>query len=204
MSAIAPPPLVRSTVDLGGAPNVVAQNAPRDEMASTPARSRSRLGSVAALCTFGLLAAGAGFLGFKFNTSRRTKAWYRRLSKSKLTPPDRAFGIVWPVLYGLSALSAWRVWRTPPSRARTKALGMWGAQLVTNAAWTPIFFGAKRPRLAMGDLAGLAASLGGYALEARKVDPAAAWLTVPYLGWTCFAGYLNATIIAKNGRFVRG
>ena len=31
--------------------------------------------------------------------------WYDQLNKSQLTPPDSWFGIVWPILYTLMAIS---------------------------------------------------------------------------------------------------
>lgn len=124
--------------------------------------------------------------------------WYRALRKPSFTPPDRAFGIVWPVLYSLGALSAWRVAKAPDSKERSMALGLWATQLAFNAAWTPAFFGAHRPRLAMATLSANHLSLGAYALTAAKVDKTAAWMVVPYLGWITFAGVLNASIIGKN------
>lgn len=131
-------------------------------------------------------------------------AWYRLLRKPKLTPPDRVFALVWPVLYSLGALSAWRVALAPRSKERTAALGLWGAQIAFNAAWTPLFFGAHRPRLAMADLVANGAALGAYALTASKVDRGAAAMVLPYLGWVTFAGILNASIIDMNrGRLAR-
>lgn len=146
--------------------------------------------------------AGATFLaaalGGFITSRRRNRVWYRLLTKPGFTPPDRAFSLVWPVLYGLSAISAWRVARTPASPLRSKALALWGTQLACNAAWSPLFFGWHAPRAALVDLAANYASLGAYALAARDVDPAAAYLVAPYLGWLTFAGALNTSIIAKN------
>jgi tryptophan-rich sensory protein len=147
----------------------------------------------------------AAFAGASFATAAvgaritiRNKGWYRLLRKSSLNPPDRTFSKVWPVLYALGAASAWRVARTPDSPERTRALRLWSTQLACNAAWTPFFFGAHRPALAMGDLVANGASLAAYALEARKVDRFAALLVTPYLAWLGFAGTLNASILAKN------
>ena len=50
----------------------------------------------------------------------------------------------------------------------------------------------------MVDLVGLWGSLVAYTVAARRVDRPAAWLTVPYLGWVSYAGYLNAEILRKN------
>ena len=123
-------------------------------------------------------------------TTVRNKTWYRS--------PESLFGPVWTALYGLMSVSAWRVWRQPPSPARSRALGWWAAQLAANGAWSPLFFGAHRPRAAMADMVALGVGVAAYANEARKVDRAAAWMMVPYLAWLGFAGTLNAAIIRRN------
>jgi tryptophan-rich sensory protein len=41
-------------------------------------------------------------------------------------------------------------------------------------------------------------SVGAYSLVARKIDPPAAWLMVPYLGWCGFAAALNEEIMRRN------
>jgi translocator protein len=128
----------------------------------------------------------------------RGKPWYRLLRKSSLNPPDAAFGPVWTGLYAASALSAARVYRSEPSPARTRALALWGAQQALNAAWSPLFFGQRRPRAALLDLGLLWAVLGSYALQARKVDRAAAALVLPYLAWVSFAVFLNEEVVRKN------
>ena len=150
------------------------------------------------LAVFGLASLGAAALGGWVTSRRKNKAWYRSLSKPAFTPPDRAFSIVWPVLYSLSAYSAWRVAKTPTGPARSTALRLWGTQLAFNAAWSPLFFGQHAPRAALADLALNHASLASYAAAARKVDPTAACLVAPYLGWLTFAGALNGSIALRN------
>jgi len=131
-------------------------------------------------------------------TQKGSRGWYRTLRKPAFTPPDWIFGPVWTGLYVLMAGSAWRVWRQPPSPARSRALALWGVQLAANAAWTPIFFGARRPAWALADLALLAVGLGAYINEARKVDRASAWMMAPYAAWSSFAAALNEEIVRLN------
>jgi tryptophan-rich sensory protein len=97
------------------------------------------------------------------------------------------------------ATSGYRVWRAS-SPGRSRALRLWAAQLALNAAWPPLFFGARRPRAALADAALLVPAAAAYALSARKVDRAAAWLVVPYVAWTGFALWLNARLVAKSRR----
>lgn len=206
MSAIPPPPIAgvvdeayevrrasgRALTSLRS--GLVAEGEPEGERS----RRRPLLGTIVGLAVFGAASAAAALVGGAVAARRRNKAWYRMLRKPSFTPPDRVFALVWPALYTLGAVSAWRVARTPHSPARNLALGLWGAQLALNAAWTPLFFGAHRPRLAMADLAGNYVSLGAYALTARKLDSAAAAMVLPYFGWLTFAGVLNASIVAEN------
>ncbi len=207
MSAIAPPPVGAETPGVSTSRSDNAQalaSLERSRVAMVPVRSATRrggtawLGSLAGLAAFGLVSAAAAIGGALLTTKKRNMLWYRALKKPSFTPPDRAFGLVWPVLYSLGALSAWRVARAPESKERSLALGLWATQLAFNAAWTPVFFGAHRPALAMATLAGNHASLSAYALAARKVDATAAWMVTPYLGWITFAGALNGSIVQKN------
>ena len=153
----------------------------------------------AALVVFGGLTAGAALAGVA--TMREVNQdWYDGLRKPRLTPPKAVFGPVWSGLYALIALSGYRVWRAPRSRRRRTALGLWGTQLVLNAAWTPLFFGAHRTLAALVDLIALTSTATAYAAAARKVDKPAALMMLPYLGWLGFAGYLNEEIWRLNYR----
>jgi benzodiazapine receptor len=207
MSAIAPPPVGAESAGVSTSRSDNAHaiaSLEESHGALVPVRSATRrgrtawLGSLAGLAAFGLASAAAAIGGALVTTKKRNMLWYRALKKPSFTPPDRAFGLVWPVLYSLGALSAWRVARAPDSKERSLALGLWATQLAFNAAWTPVFFGAHRPALAMATLAGNHASLSAYALAARKVDATAAWMVTPYLGWITFAGVLNGAIVQKN------
>ncbi|MDF2694905.1 MAG: tspO [Labilithrix sp.] len=131
-------------------------------------------------------------------TTRTAMVWYRALKKPAWTPPEQTFSLVWPVLYTLSAVSAWRVWRAPPSRDRTITLGFWGAQIATNGIWTRLFFGEKKPRLALMDLGANLGSAASYALAASRVDRTAGLLMAPYVAWVAFAGTINASVARHN------
>ncbi len=123
---------------------------------------------------------------------------YRRLEKPPLHPPDWVFGPVWTALYSMMTWSALRVWRRRGAKGRRTALALWGAQLAANAAWTPLFFARRLRGWALVDLAALLGLIGAYVAAAGKVDRTAARLMLPYLGWTAFAGYLNAEVFRRN------
>jgi tryptophan-rich sensory protein len=157
----------------------------------------SRLRSSLALAVLGGLTAAAAVIGTRA-TLQGKGLWYRRLKKAPFNPPDWVFGPVWAVLYTMMTISAWRVYRQPPSTARSAALGLWGAQLGLNAAWSVFFFGEHQPKTALVDVGLLVGSVGSYAAVASKVDRPAAMLMLPYLGWCGFASALNEEIVRRN------
>lgn len=130
-------------------------------------------------------------------TVRAVEGWYQRLDKPSWTPPDRAFGPAWTVLYAAQAVAAWLAWRADPASARP-AMTLHGAQLVLNAGWSLAFFGLRRPAFALVEIAvlwvAIAATMRAFARRSR----AAAALFVPYLGWVTFAAALNWAIWRRN------
>ena len=149
-----------------------------------------------ALLGFGGACAAAALLGAYANAG--SKRWYRSLSKAPFNPPDWLFAPVWTGLYALMTASAYRVWRSPASQARTRALRWWGAQLVANAAWSRLFFGARRPRAALLDIGVLVAAIARYTGAAAAADRPAAWMMAPYGAWAGFAALLNQEIVRRN------
>lgn len=151
------------------------------------------------LLGFGALTAGAAALGSYATRRGVNTAWYNlELGKPPFEPPREVFAPVWTALYALMTASVARVHDARPSRERTRALTLWGAQLALNAGWSAIFFGARKPRLALVELGALLAAIAAYIHQARKVDPRAAQLMLPYLGWTAFAALLNEEIVRRN------
>jgi len=99
------------------------------------------------------------------------------------------------VLYAMIAVAGWLVWRRV---GWTPALTVYAAQLVLNAAWTPIFFGAGRYGWALADIVLLWVLIGVTVVMFRRVSRPAAWLLVPYWLWVTYATALNAAIVALN------
>lgn len=122
-------------------------------------------------------------------------AWYQELAKPSWNPPAWVFGPVWTTLYLAMAVAAWRVWRKPGAKL---ALAAFALQLLLNAAWSPIFFGAHALGWALVEiLCLLAAILWTMALFFRR-DCWAGLLLVPYALWVAFASFLNATLWHLN------
>jgi tryptophan-rich sensory protein len=124
------------------------------------------------------------------------KRAYDRLDQPDFTPPPKAFALIWPPLFLALTVSGLRVWNAPRSPARAQALTLWGAAQALNALWM-----ALGPTRLSGQMATAVASLGtsmAYAWRARKVDPPAANLVAPYVGWLGFANVLTEELWRKN------
>ena len=81
--------------------------------------------------------------------------WYASLQKPGFNPPNWIFAPVWTALYALMAFALWRIFplRLPSGTAgRTPAVVIFGAQLVLNAVWSFLFFGAHSPLFGLFDI----------------------------------------------------
>ncbi len=150
-----------------------------------------------------MLPIAAGTAGAIF-TMEAIPTWYAAIEKPAWNPPSWLFGPVWSYLYITMGFSAWLVWRSGRGqgvavahRVRT-ALLVYAAQLGANAAWSPIFFGAKRVDLALAVIAVLLVLIVATIRRFYQVNRLAGLLLVPYLAWVSFATVLNATIWQLN------
>lgn len=140
-------------------------------------------------------ALGGGVVGPQRPATRR---WFDSLDKPPAQPPDKVFGPVWSALYPMIGAAGWTVWREPDSADRRRSLGLWAAQMAANAAWSPAFFGLKRPRWALAILTVQLATTGAFVAQNIRRNRTAAVLMGPYLAWSGFAFGLNASIARRN------
>lgn len=125
----------------------------------------------------------------------RPGAWYAGLRKPAFNPPNRAFGPVWTILYVLIAVAGWRVYAAAGGEA---ALIVWIVALALNFLWSPIFFGLRRPTVALAIVIGLLATIIVFIVVSWPIDLAAALLFLPYFAWVAFATILNAAVVRLN------
>lgn len=122
-------------------------------------------------------------------------AWYASLNKPVWNPPAWIFGPVWTCLYLLMAVAAWLVWK----RGGWKfAVWLYLVQLILNAAWTPIFFGAHETGWAMAEITVLWIFILMTMVAFLGVSRVAGLMLVPYLLWVSFATFLNFTLWRMN------
>jgi tryptophan-rich sensory protein len=124
-----------------------------------------------------------------------SKAEYAALDRPGWAPPSWLFGPVWTTLYVLIAVAGWLAWKRT---GWTPALTVYAAQLVLNAAWTPLFFAAGQYGLALTEIVVLWALIAATVVLFWRVSRLAAALLVPYLAWVSFATALNAAIWWAN------
>lgn len=137
---------------------------------------------------------GAAALGSQFSPG----GWYQEIAKPAWTPPGWVFGPVWTVLYAMMGVAAWLVWKRHGFRGARLALTLFGIQLLLNAAWSWLFFGLRRPDLALVDILLLWGVILATARAFHPLHRTAALLLVPYLVWVGFAAVLNAAIWQLN------
>lgn len=132
-------------------------------------------------------------------TARSTREWYPSLEKPWYTPPSWLFGPAWLVLYVAMGVASWRVWgaglETP---GVSLALTVYGVHLLVNGLWSILFFGMRRPDLAMYEVVLLWLGVIASLVLFWRVDPFAGALMIPYLFWVSFAAVLNRGVVIRN------
>ncbi|MGD9494780.1 MAG: TspO/MBR family protein [Armatimonadota bacterium] len=129
---------------------------------------------------------------------RESFVWYRSLVRPAITPPSWVFGPAWSVLYLLMGIALFLVWRRAGQVPVGAAIGVFAAQLVLNALWTPAFFGMRSPALGLAVIIPLEALIAVCVVLFWRISPAAGALLLPYLGWTGFAAVLNGLLFVMN------
>lgn len=151
-----------------------------------------------------------GIVG-SFFTVEAIPGWYAGLSKPFFSPPNWVFGPVWTILYAMMGVAVWLVWMEERKSRRTKkpknkkiiimkskALKLFGWQLLANFWWSIIFFGWKSPGWALVNILMMWILIGLTVRSFWQVDKRAAYLMVPYWLWVSFATVLNGAIVVLN------
>ena len=131
-------------------------------------------------------------------SSSGVDGWYLVAEKPPWTPPNWLFGPVWTVLYTAMAVAAWLVWRRWGWRDARVALSLYAVQLVLNAIWTPLFFGAEQLWWGLAVIVGLDIVLACTVVAFYRRRRIAGLLLLPYLAWVLYATSLNAGVAALN------
>ena len=122
---------------------------------------------------------------------------YSTINKPAFSPPSIVFPIVWTILYVLMGISSYIIYSSD-SADKTKALNIYALQLFFNFCWSILFFRYQLYLFSFLWLVILIVLICIMIKDFYKINPAAAYLQIPYLLWCIFAAYLNFSIYTMN------
>lgn len=138
-----------------------------------------------------------GFLVSNFTRSAMLQ--FDTMSKPPLAPPSWLFPVAWTILYIFMGLGSFLMFRkNTKDSARVGGLVFYILQLIVNFSWSIVFFNMEQYLVAFLLLVLLWFLVYKMAQNYRKVSVFAFILTIPYLIWLTFAGYLNLGIALLN------
>ena len=114
------------------------------------------------------------------------KAIYNSFTLPPFSPPDRLFGIVWPILYLMIGIVGYLIF-TVRSNYRKTNLTLFIAQLFLNFIWSIVFFNASSRWTGLLIILVLDALVFFCIKEFYKSSKLAAYLMIPYFLWILFA-----------------
>ncbi len=130
-----------------------------------------------------------------FTTSQFKEPWYSSLTLSPYNPPSWVFGPVWTTLYIFMSLAIWKVWT---KFYETKILIIYFIHILFNASWSVVFFGFHEILLSLINLIIILAMVIYLTIIFKSRDNLSFLLMVPYLLWSSYALFLNASILILN------
>ena len=130
-----------------------------------------------------------------FTTSQFKEPWYSSLTLSPYNPPSWVFGPVWTTLYVFMSLAIWKVWT---KFYETKILIIYFIHILFNASWSVVFFGFHEILLSLINLIIILAMVIYLTIIFKSRNNLSFLLMVPYLLWSSYALFLNASILILN------
>ena len=119
------------------------------------------------------------------------------LTKPAETPPDWAFPVAWAAIYVVLGLALAMIIHARGSRLRGPAIALFAAQMVANLIWSPLFFGMHQVFWSLVTIGVMFVLAFATTVMFGRIRAGAAWLLVPYLAWTVYAGILTRNRIAE-------
>lgn len=144
-----------------------------------------------------ILSYAAGAVGSIF-TLNAIPTWYSALQKASFNPPNTVFAPVWTLLYTLMAIAYYFVWTSKKQAKKTLALSIFIMQLLLNALWSLLFFGAHLVWLSYAEILLLFVFIGITMYYFWRLSKLASVLLAPYLLWVGFASFLNLFVALLN------
>ncbi len=132
-------------------------------------------------------------------TSQGVTYWYPTITKPSYIPPGSLIGIMWTLIYILSAISL--ILFVNKGRGRSifwPIVGIYILNGVVNASWSYIFFVKHELGLAVISAFLIWITVGMLIVSIWRISRPASLLLLPYLGWVSFATYLTYMIYQLN------
>ncbi len=143
-------------------------------------------------CVIALIAGGM--------LTRPNLDWYATLAKPGFEPPNRAFTIVWPILYAMQAVAAWLAWRAPGKDEDRKLAFIWFfIQLGIGVLWSYAFFFMHSPPFGLAVIMTFLVAIVITIVMFDRLSRSAALLLIPLALWVCYATALNFAFFMLNG-----
>jgi len=128
--------------------------------------------------------------GILFNNT----IFYKTINKPSFAPPGIVFGIVWPILFVLIAISIYRVL----GKSNSKYIKILIINYILNQLYSYFFFSLNSTFLGLIDTIFLTISTVLLFIETKKIDKFSSYLLIPYLLWCIFATILSFSIFILN------
>jgi tryptophan-rich sensory protein len=162
-------------------------------MATADTSTRSSIVPIiAVLACVAALAAG-GLL------TRPNLDWYASLQKPGFEPPNRAFTIVWPILYAMQAVAAWLAWKAPAKEEDRKlAFIFFFSQLALGVLWSYAFFWLQNPAAGLVVIMAFLIDIVITIVMFDRLSRTAELLLVPLALWVSYATALNFAFFMLN------
>lgn len=129
--------------------------------------------------------------------------WYFALIQPDWKPPDWSFGVIWTIIFILSAL-AWMVaFNSSPTQSQKNTINiLFFVNGFLNVLWSVLYFRMQHPDWSFVEAFFLWGSVLAIILVMWPIRRVAAYLMVPYLIWVTIAMRLNwETLVLNPGAY---
>lgn len=126
--------------------------------------------------------------------------WYDDLERPRWAMPAVLFAPAWSMVAASQAIGAWLLWRAEDSRDAldVPALSSYAVQLWLSLAWMLMFFGLRRPAIALVGISVLWLATVLTIAEFGRRHRLAAVLALPSLAAVSYVALLNHAIWRRN------
>lgn len=144
-------------------------------------------------------AIGTAMAGSSFTMVGMNSGWYEQIVRPEWTPPGAFIGVVWTVIYILTAISSIFFFRKEHEKRQRKILAFaYFLNATLNVLWSYIFFVQHWLWLAGVEAFVLGCSVLFIIFLLRKKEKNISYLLYPYAAWVFFATFLTFTIAWMN------